>query len=360
MWGSNCGDAGAENVCAEYSADLGIFAAEQFAAVYRQSRVACSERLFKPQTRAKPSAEKHLQQAVQPQAALTAAAQASSAIQQSESHDRQSNGHVPASASVPVPGASSRPSLVSATSSTSFIPKLQLQPQIDVAASSQPPRVRIIMKPNTHGHSQVLQPVGRTPAQASAAAPICTLTTKMDNSKSGLARGKKRHRAEHSLTEQQQVEETPLEDPDTPDLEELPPQAFKRRKKEQRDLSIEGGRVKIGDVVWAKCGNHPWWPAQVTPHVSAPRKRVTIPVPIFTLCCSSICMMRSFQPRWYSVQPCGAVHELITDQSVDSCLCTRPVTNSINLYGEGHTQDVCTHYVYHSCCCRSLLPQHQG
>ncbi|DBA99242.1 TPA: Histone-lysine N-methyltransferase NSD3 [Trebouxia sp. C0006] len=85
----------------------------------------------------------------------------------------------------------------------------------------------------------------------------------MDNSKSASARGKKRHRAEHSLTEQQQ-EETPVEDPDTPDLEEVPPQAFKRRKKEQRDGSMEGGQVKIGDVVWAKCGNHPWWPAQVT------------------------------------------------------------------------------------------------
>ncbi|KAL0025106.1 hypothetical protein WJX79_010787 [Trebouxia sp. C0005] len=27
---------------------------------------------------------------------------------------------------------------------------------------------------------------------------------------------------------------------------------------------MEGSKVKIGDVVWAKCGNHPWWPAQVT------------------------------------------------------------------------------------------------
>jgi hypothetical protein len=121
------------------------------------------------------------------------------------------------------------------------------------------------MKPNTHGPSQSLQPMGRTPAQASAAAPTCQATIKMDNSKSASARGKKRHRAEHSLTEQQQ-EETPVEDPDTPDLEEVPPQAFKRRKKEQRDGSMEGGQVKIGDVVWAKCGNHPWWPAQVTPH----------------------------------------------------------------------------------------------
>ncbi|DBA72864.1 TPA: Histone-lysine N-methyltransferase NSD3 [Trebouxia sp. C0005] len=267
VWGSNCGDASAKSACAEYSADLGIFAAEQFAAVYRQSRVACSERLFRPETRrAKQSAdrEEHVQQAVQPQAASNAAAEASSAIQQSESHDRQSTGHVPASASVSVHSASSRPSLVSATSPTNFSPKLQLQPDTHVAASLQPPRVRIIVKPNIHGDSQLLQPVGRTPAQASAAAPTCTVTTKMGNSKSGSARGKKRNRVEHSLTEQKQAEELPVEDPDTPDLEELPPQAFKRPRKEQRGWSMEGSKVKIGDVVWAKCGNHPWWPAQVT------------------------------------------------------------------------------------------------
>ncbi len=126
------------------------------------------------------------------------------------------------------------------------------------------------MKPNIHSHSQLLQPVGPIPAQASAAAPTCMLTSRTDDSKSGLARGKKRHRAEHSLSQQQQqqqVEETPVEDPDTPDLEEVPPQAFKRRKKEQRDGSMDGGKVKIGDVVWAKCGNYPWWPAQVTFHV---------------------------------------------------------------------------------------------
>jgi len=269
VWGSNSGDAGAKSICAEYSADLGIFAAEQFAAVYRQSRVACSERLFKPETSPKQFAvrEGHVQQALQTQAASKAAAEASSAIQQSESHDRQSNGHVPASASVPVPSASSRPLLVPATSRTNFIPKLQLQPIVHAAVLPQPPRVRIIMKPNIHSHSQSLQPVGRSPAQASAAAPTCPATTRTDDSKSGLARGKKRHRAEHGLTEQQQVEETPVEDPDTPDLEELPPQAFKRHKKEQRDCSMEGGKVKTGDVVWAKCGNHPWWPAQVTPHV---------------------------------------------------------------------------------------------
>ena len=270
VWGSNCGDTGAKNVRAEYSAELGIFAAEQFAAVYRQSRVACSERLFKPEIWAQQFAvrEEHVQQAVQPQAAANAAAEASTAIQQSESHDRQSNGHLPAPANLPVPSASGRPSLVSATSHTNFTPKMQPQPEVHVAASSQLPRVRIIMKPNTQGHSQSLQPMGHTSAQASAAAPTCPVTTRTDDSKSGLARGKKCHRAEHSLSQQQQqVEEAPVEDPDTPDLEELPPQAFKRRKKEQRDWSMEGGKVKIGDVVWAKCGNHPWWPAQVTLHV---------------------------------------------------------------------------------------------
>ncbi len=270
MWGSNCGDAGTKSACAEYSADLGIFAAEKFAAVYRQSKPACSERLFKPETRVKQFAVRgeHVQQALQPQAASNGAAEASSAIQQSESHDRQSHGHVPASANLFVHSASGRPSIISATSRTNFVPKLQLQPEkTHAAASPQPPSVHIIVNPNTYGHSQSLQPVGRMPAQASAAAPTCTVTTKTDDSKSGLARGKKRHRAEHSLPEQEQVDEIPSEDPDTPDLEELPPQAFKRCKKERRDQGVQGGKVKMGDVVWAKCGNHPWWPAQVTPHV---------------------------------------------------------------------------------------------
>jgi hypothetical protein len=126
VWGSNCGDAGAKNVRAEYSADLGIFAAEQSAAVYRQSRVACSERLFKPETWAQQFAvrEEHVQQAVQPQAASNVAAEASIAIQQSESLDRQSSSHVPSSASIPVPTAFDRPSLVSASSNTKFIPKM--------------------------------------------------------------------------------------------------------------------------------------------------------------------------------------------------------------------------------------------
>ena len=163
VWGSNSGDAGAKNVCAEYSADLGIFAA-----VYRQSRVACSERLFKPDTRAERLAvrEEHVQQAVQPQAASNVAAEASIAIQLSESLDRQSSSHVPSSASIPVPTAFDRPSLVSASSNTKFILKMQLQPTLHVAASPQPSRVCIIMKPNTHGPSQSLQPMGRTPAQA--------------------------------------------------------------------------------------------------------------------------------------------------------------------------------------------------
>jgi len=337
VWGSNCGDAGAKSVCAEYSADLGIFAAEEFAAVYRQSRVACSERLFKPETRAKQSAdrEEHLQQAVQPQAASNAAAEASSAIQQSESHDRQSNDHVPASASVPVPSASGRPLLVSATSRTNFIPKLQLQPEIHVAASPQPPRVRIIMKPNTHGHSQSLQPVGRTPAQASAAAPTCTLTTKTDDSKSGLARGKKRHRAEHSLTEQQQVEETPVEDPDTPDLEELPPQAFKRCKKEQRDWSMEGGKVKMGDVVWAKCGNHPWWPAQVTPHVCT--RLEPLQQESYFPCQHSLCLATHSEcqevSNLYGVLSSHVMPSTL-EQSVYSFPCTKPVIIVMNQRGQ--------------------------
>ncbi|DBA95853.1 TPA: hypothetical protein ACH3X1_001399 [Trebouxia sp. C0004] len=254
VWRSNCGDAGAKSADAEYSADLGIFAAEQFAAVYRQSRLACSERLFKHETRAKQSAvrEEDVQQALQPQAASNAAAEASSPIQQSGSHDRQSDGHVPASAIVSANNTSGTPSIVSAASRTNSVPKMQLQPEIHTPASPQPPSVHIILKPNTNGHSQSLQPVGRMPAQASTAVPTCTVTIKSDDSKSGLVRGKKRHRTEHSLPQQEQVEELPVEDPDTPDLEESPPQAFKRRKKEQREWSMEGSRVKMGDVVWAK------------------------------------------------------------------------------------------------------------
>lgn len=103
---------------------------------------------------------------------------------------------------------------------------------------------------------------------AAAAAVSTRMTGMLDSSKLGPPRVQKR--SWETFSQQALEKATSPEDPDTPDAQESPPQVFKRCRQDQETSgqNVEAG-MRVGAVVWAKLGKHPYWPAKVSNSKSA-------------------------------------------------------------------------------------------
>ncbi len=276
VWNTAVEDSAAKPSDAQYSADLGIQAAEQFESLSQQTMLAaaCPERPARMQTpvqQAAKSTRQILQQVKPRSSATTAGQQIRHSCKMNQERQRQS---VTASTSRPCPrhrltaslpsgNAAVLPSSGAETCKADSL--LQLQPDRWQSALAHQPaaparslRVQTVDKMTFQSHSHVAQPPTRLANIHQAAAVNKTSMTRPAKVTQGQPRGQKRSRV--AVSEQALGRSISPEDPDTPDLEEAPPQAFHKNKKHKR-MAVSSFR--IGDIVWIKYGEYPWWPAQV-------------------------------------------------------------------------------------------------